>query len=365
MRRLILLIPLVALSLSLVALTARAQDNSVYSDDTQTSEEQAEPEETEVTSISVSGRAVVDLAQSVSNLLGDLGAIPDWGQVATSRGRQRISAADMFVLLNRTIYRWDTDGEMPKTVSISLGAASPPVLDPQDFPDPALDLETGREIPTDLFLSQEGECLHWTDQFQVIPTAVWVNGARLSAAEYLAGLAICLEYSYFSGKLEDTIFLPDYSPPPAWVEHTELLVGSVEGESAEEGTAGQGEAFSAEPGMVPPLIPEEATPRLAVPKLTLLPTPGSKVSGVVDLVVGYSGPPAQFITFGVDGQKRAITNAPPYGYRWDVTKLKPGKHEVTVKAYGEHTVEIVAQVSSYAVIAPKPEKATKPRTPKS
>ena len=361
MRRLILLILLVALSLSLAALPVRAQDDGVYSDETPAVEEQATPEETEVTSISVSGRAVVDLAQSVSNLLGDLGAIPDWGQVVTSNGRQRISAADAFVLLNRTIYRWDTDGEMPQTVSISLGAVSPPVLDPQDFPDAAPDLETGREIPTDLFLSQAGECLHWTDQFQVIPTAVWVNGARLSAAEYLAGLAICLEYSYFSGKLEDTIFLPDYSPPPAWVEHTELLVGSVEGESVE----GEGEAPATESGMMPPLIPEDATPRLVTPKLTLLPAPGSKVSGVVDLVVGYSGPPAEFVTFGVDGQTRAITNAPPYGYRWYVTKLKPGKHEVTVKAYGEHTVEIVAQVSPYAVIAPKPEKAAKPRTPKS
>jgi len=128
---------------------------------------------------------------------------------------------------------------------------------------------------------------------------------------------------------------------------------------------GEGEALATDSGMMPPLLPEEATPRLAAPKLTLLPTPGSKVSGVVDLVVGYSGPPAEFVTFGVDGQTRAITNAPPYGYRWDVTKLKPGKHEVTVKAYGESNVEIVAQVSSYAVVAPKPEKAAKPRTPKS
>jgi hypothetical protein len=363
MRRLVWLLLLIAVGLNLAGLAARAQDEGAYSEE-EGYDDSALLDEQEVTPISVAGRAVVDLAQAVSTAVADLGAIPDWGQVVTSKGRQSISATDMFVLLNRTMYRWDTDGAVPNTVSVTLGAISPPVLDPQDFVDNALDPEAGREIATDLFLSQAGECLRWMDRFQVVPTAVWVNGERLSAAEYLAGLAICIEYSYYSGKLEETILLPNYSPPPAWVEHTELLAETLGGEFSEESVEGETEALTTDYGLLPPVTPQPATPRLVEPTLTILPAPGSKVSGRVDIVVSYSGPPAQFVTFAVDGQTRAITNAPPYGYRWDTSKLKPGKHEVIVRAFGEHTVEIVAQASSYSVAAPKPEKAAQPRAPK-
>jgi hypothetical protein len=131
---------------------------------------------------------------------------------------------------------------------------------------------------------------------------------------------------------------------------------------AEESAEGETEE---DLGLRPPVMAlQPATPRLVKPTLTLFPAPGGKVTGVVDLVVSYSGPPADFITFAVDGQTKGITNSPPYGYRWDAGKAKPGKHQVTVKAYGEGAVEIMAQVYSYTVIGPKPEKAATPSTPK-
>lgn len=359
MRRLGLLLLLLALCLSLAALVAQAQDD-LYSDETAAyEEEETAPEEQEVAPISVSGRAVVDLAQSISNAVADLGAIPDWSQITTLQGRRSLSAADAFILLARTAYRWEVDGDLPARVSLIPGAVSPPVLDDQDFPDAALDLEAGREIATDAFLSQAGECLRWADQFQVVPTAVWVDGERLSAAEYLAGLAICLEYSYYSGYLEETLYLPDYSPPPAWVEHTELLAEELGEEAVAE------EAVEEDLGIVPPVLALREVPRLVKPTITLLPAPGSKVSGVVDLVVSYSGPPAEFITFAVDGQTKGITNSPPYGYRWNTAQVKPGKHEITVRAFGENAVEIMTQKGSYTVTAPQPEKAAGPKAPKS
>lgn len=364
MRRAVLVLVVVALVLSLAALTAQAQDE-VYTDDAEWQEESAAPEEQEVTSISVSGRAVVDLAQAISNSVAAMGAVPDWAPVTTSQGRQSISATDVFVLLNRTVYRWHADGEMPITVSVTLGAISPPVLDPQDFPYDEVDLEVGREIATDLFLSQAGECLRWMDEFQVVPTAVWVNGERLSASEYLAGLAICIEYAYYSGSLEDTIFLPSYSPPPAWVEYTELLSDSLGDQYPGGGEGAATNTSSSGYRLTPPVTPQKAVPRAVTPQLSLLPQAGSVVSGIVDLVASYSGPPAEFLTFAVDGQMKALTNSPPYSYRWDTSKLQPGAHEVKVSVFGEHAAEIIVRTSPYTIAVPRPEKAAALTAPKS
>jgi len=320
---------------------------------------QPSEEPAEVPTVAIPGRSVADLAHALSTRLGDNGALPEWGRVALpAGGRQRLSAADMFVLLARAAQAWHTDGALPTSVSLRPGATDPPILDPQDYPDPQVDLEKGREVNADALLSFVADTLRWADRFQRLPTAVWVNGARLSAAEFMAGLAVCLDYASANGELGDTVFLPDYSPPLSWAEHTDLVAAS-------QASAQTGEEASAEStpryGMTPPLLGLNASaPRVAKPQLALLPAPGT-VSGDVDLVVSYSGPPVAFVTFMVDGKTRAIMNHAPYGYRWRTAEVSPGKHQILVRAFGDNDAEVTAQTATYVVAAPKPKQA--PPTP--
>jgi len=191
----------------------------------------------------VPGEAVVDLADFISSNLEATGATPDLAQVRTAGGELRnVTAAEVFVLLARTAYLWRTTGNLPDTVPITPDEVSPPVLDAQDVVLPAEDTSVGREAPTEQFLAQCPAVVRWVDRLQVIPTAVWVAGSRLSATEYLAGLAICVSYAYWEGDLSDTIFLPAYAPPTSWAGEAEY----AQAQSAPAGEAATGGAPASE-----------------------------------------------------------------------------------------------------------------------
>ncbi len=310
------------------------------------------------------GQAVADLADFICGCLNDSGTVPDWASVQTVSGRpRRVSAAEVFVLLARTVYLWNSSGEIPATVPITPQDVNPPQLDAEDIPQGEFDPESGREINTKDFLGWCADTVYWVDRLHTIPTAVWlVDGERLSATEYLAGLAICVQYGYFEDDLLDYIFLPAYAPPQSWVKAFQAAapeqVAAEEGVVAEEATAvepaASEEASAAPAGPEGALAPEEEQPQYPSPSLVLLPEPGKQVSGVVDMLAVYSGPPADYVIFGVDGKTKTITNAPPYTYRWDTSALAPGSHAFRARIYGEDDVLLIDQVSAYTVVPPKP-----------
>jgi hypothetical protein len=94
-------------------------------------------------------------------------------------------------------------------------------------------------------------------------------------------------------------------------------------------------------------------PALAAPQLTLFPPGGSTLSGMADLVASYSGPPASFVTFAIDGQTRVILNVPPYSYRWDTSGIPPGAHTVRVQVLGEGDAVIADRMNGFTVVAPE------------
>jgi len=306
----------------------------------------------------VTGKAVADLADFICGCLNDGGTVPDWASVQTVNGRpRRVSAAEVFVLLARTVYLWNSSGELPATVPITPQDVNPPQLDAEDVPQGEFDPESGREINTEDFLGWCADTVYWVDRLHTIPTAVWlVDGERLSATEYLAGLAICVQYGYFEGDLLDYIFLPAYAPPQTWVKAFEAAAPEqvAEEEAAAEPAAGE-EAAAAPAGLEEELAPEEEQqPQYPSPTLVLLPEPGKQVSGVVDMLAVYSGPPADYVVFGVDGRTKTITNAPPYTYRWDTSALAPGSHAFRARIYGEDDALLIDQVSAYTVVPPNP-----------
>jgi len=339
-----------------------------------TGEQQAVPDWNlpDFSSRNVTGESVVDLADFISGYLAETGGPPDFAQVQTTDGRlRRISLAHVFALLARTAYLWQATAELPATVPIAPDAVAPPVLDAEDYPTGSA--ETYREISTDQFLAQCAATIRWIDRLQVIPTAVWVEGERLSAVEYLAGLAICIQYAYWEGGLYDYLQLPTYSPPSSWTEDvapaptTASLPSSEDEWSIEESLYEESdwtaeteayeepyweeESAQLESSVTPWLAPAPEERPVQRPQLTLYPEPGSTVSGVVDLVAAYRGPPAGFVTFDIDAKSQVIMNYPPYSCRWDTSDVAPGTHTVRIQVLADTEVVLLDQVSAFEVIA--------------
>jgi hypothetical protein len=333
------------------------------------------------------GESVVELAEFISTYVGDSGQLPDLVQVKTGTGNLRVlSVAEAFILVARTVDLWRTDSDLPAAVPIAPADVSRPDIDPEDVPQGKVDVSVGQEIPTEAFLDQAHATVRWVDQLRKVPTAVWVQGVRLSAAQYTAGLAICLQYAYSEGGLLDTIFMPAYAPPETWAANLRVAQANTEeaqqgdeqasAEQAGEGGEGEGSAPESTEGQAPgesagavssgagpvgslrPMTPTaiEEAPASATetrPRLEIFPPPGEEVSGIVELVASYSGPPAQFVIFSIDGATRAIMNIPPYSFRWDASALAPGTHTVRVQALGDGNAVLTDLVSAYDVTEPK------------
>ncbi|MCJ7750031.1 MAG: hypothetical protein MUQ65_02895 [Armatimonadetes bacterium] len=322
----------------------------------------------------VPGEAVVDLADFIAEYLGETGTVPDFVQVETAAGSLRtISAVEAFVLLARTSYLWQFNGNLPETVPIAPDEVSLPVLDPEDVVAPPGNPEAGREIPTEAFLAQCPAVVRWVDRLQVVPTAVWVDGQRLSAAECLAGLAICVSYAYWEGQLYDSIFLPAYAPPQSWVGEAEPVdyaeaAWAEEDLSAQEAEEVPAETYSETYWEEEDLSEEAAySPRAPLygpvqepvyqgePTLIVYPEPGTTVSGLVDVIASYSGPEERFVIFVFDTKAEVMMNFPPYGYRWDTTTLEPGVHTVRVQVLGDDDAVLADQTSAFMVVPTESE----------
>ena len=318
----------------------------------------------------VSGEAVVDLADFIAGYLDETGTIPDFAQVETAAQSLRtISAVEVFVLLARTTYLWQFTGSLPETVPIAPDQVSLPVLDAEDVVPPPGNPDVGREIPTDSFLAQCPAVVRWVDRLQVVPTAVWVDGQRLSAAECLAALAICVSYAYWEGEVYGSIFLPAYAPPQSWIGDAEPLdySGSEWGEeeSGDEAAAEEpAEPYWQEEDLfgqedyaprVPLYGPVQEPVYEAEPRLVVFPEPGATVSGLVDLIASYSGPQERFVIFVIDAKSEVIMNFPPYGYRWDTRTLEPGVHAVRVQVLGDGDAVLADQTSAFVVVPTESE----------
>jgi len=298
----------------------------------------------------IPGEYAVELADFIASYLIESNTAPDWAQVRTSDGSlQLISIADAFSLLARTTYLWHALGHLPDYVPIAPSDLRAPVIDPQDVVTSGDDQSVARQIPTDQFLAQCAPTVQWIDRLRIIPTAVWVEGERLSATEYLAGLAVCIQHAYYQGELEPYLLLPRYGPPLAWAQTAARAPVGASLASL------MPVASPAEPAEAEIAEGQESTDEFPAPRLTLFPEPGSELRGMVNLVAVYEGPPARFVMFYVDGIKRSITNLPPYSCRWDTAEATPGRHSVQVNVLGDDDTVLTSLIGGFTVALEEPE----------
>ena len=288
----------------------------------------------------VSGSALIALADSLWARASETGAVPDnLPLILPDASQIEVSAALAFNLFLATINLWQTDGSFPASVLLPSTPPAPPQLDPRDIlprPSDPSRLPT-RQLAAASLIAQCPAIAQWAFRVGGLPTAVWIDGERYSAGEFLVAMAQFIQQASRRSAFPASLLIPRCVAPRSWP-------------SAGPAASAQAAPPASLPVLVTPQPPGEAAPP-AQPRFSLLPHTGTKVSGFVDLVGEYSGPPPKFVAFLIDGKDRYLTNSQPYSYRWRLEGVAPGEHRVTARAFGQPD-EVLAEASIVLLVVP-------------
>lgn len=176
-----------------------------------------------------------------------------------------------------------------------------------------------------------------------LPLAVWVDGRRLTLAEFAGAVVVALSELAERGRLPAGIIVPRAMPPPAWTNRA----GAGWRVTVTRTLTGEGEDVGDHPAR-----PENAAPPRPQPRprpLTLSLADGAVVSGGIVVRIDLWPEPRMLALF-VDGRQRGLLNFRPYQFTVDTRTLDNGPHRIRVEAYGSatgvQTTEIVVTVAN-------------------
>jgi len=252
--------------------------------------------------------AAIEVAEQACLAVANNGAVPETFQITLAEGEgEHVSAAQALGLLAAAAaaVRRNTHSFLsllskevgaPVAISSNLAARSTPLL-----------------ISTPALLAEGQALLDFTLALGAFPSAVWVAGERLSAAEFLTALATALQFLAGSSRLPDHVrMIPCYAPA-AWRPAPRVNENS--------------------PPALPPLQTASVNPPVSSPTISLFPGEGAKLSGEVDFVATLEPVLTEAaVFFLVEGQVRAISNWPPFAFHLDTRRLSPGRHRLSVRA---------------------------------
>jgi len=179
-------------------------------------------------------------------------------------------------------------------------------------------------------------------RFGGLPLAVWVDGQRLTLAEFAGSVAAALSEFAERAQLPARIIIPQGTPPPAWVKGAaagwRVTAVRPPGEGEDAGGSPSRSENAARPRPEPQPRP-----------LTLSLADGATVSGGIVLRADLWPEPRMLALF-VDGKQRGLLNFRPYQFVIDTRTLNNGPHRIRVEAYGSasgvQTAEITVTVAN-------------------
>lgn len=180
-------------------------------------------------------------------------------------------------------------------------------------------------------------------RFGGLPLAVWVDGQRLTLAEFAGSVVAALSEFAERAQLPARIIIPRAMPPPAWTNDTAAgwRVTAAHSPGPEGEDAGGSSSRSENAARPRP----EPQPR----PLTLSLADGATVSGGIVLRADLWPEPRMLALF-VDGKQRGLLNFRPYQFVIDTRTLNNGPHRIHVEAYGSasgvQTAEITVTVAN-------------------
>lgn len=275
--------------------------------------------------------AAYEIAEQAYQSVATSGGLPDDFRVANENGRaEQVTAAQALGLLAAAAEATaaDDSGNLA-LLPATIGA---PVAFDESAAQPNL------AVPTSELLAQGRPTLDFTAMLGAFPSAIWVNGQRLSATEYFAALASLFKYQARTERLPEKVQITRCGAPSSWTAATIR--------SAKELPKG--------------LPPANLAPTVAVaptiPKLELYPGAGAKLCGLTDFVAAYGPTETRVIvSFCLDGQLKISTDCAPFSLRLDTSQLTPGSHKLRVEVEdltGGGT--LASKEINFTVVQPKP-----------
>lgn len=288
---------------------------------------------------SVPFAAALTIASQVSERVATQALIPESYQIVLADGSSKtISATQALGLLAEA------------AGAVAAGATPALALPSERFGTPiaTAGVTQGNSIllPTNALIAECQPLVSFTVRLGGYPSAVWVSGRRLSAAEFMVALASALQYANETGRLPDNVRVVTAKPPAAWqiapqAQRPEPQIPAI-------------------PGPAP--TPAQST-EVIPPKINLVPGNGARLSGAVDMVVGLTPPPPNAtVTFMLDGRIKSASNWPPFALHLNVDELNPGKHTVTVRVEGTEGGLLATKDFTFVAVEPAPAKTT-PESP--
>ncbi len=280
----------------------------------------------------IAAKEVLRVADAVARSLATSGRIPAGEVVTLSDGRTRsLSAAQLFVLLARFLGTGYEQGVSPQHAP-----APPDIIGPLEASPATVGTSRQAIIETADLLAQTRATADVAESTGNLPSAVWVQGLRLTPAQFMGAMATVLQHALLQGAVPRQVVVGNYAAPLDW-----SAVPSAAGAPAAESQgpiaeAGAGPAEAPSWARLPAEVADSARsvePRAqpTEPRLTVYVPVKPPLSGRHTLTIQYQGPPA-IIRLSIGGRAKAVSNMTHFTYVWD-TRLEPdGTHALRVAA---------------------------------
>lgn len=255
----------------------------------------------------VSGSEALQMALSAAATVESSGEIPDRIYMRRgSSGSIRMSADDALVFFCRLLAGWQEASALPQRVELPRGAVgsrraartSPRTTD------------GGPDMPSLSTASLARQCrsaVSLVGRLGSVPQGVWVDDQRLSAAQFMGAVVMCLAAGARTNALPEKATVPSWRGPSGWPAFEPLPSG--------DGVA----------------LGWSLPARGATAAMTLQPNGSRPLSGIVTLTVSYPVRGA-LIEVLLDGTRKWMANQSPFSFTWDTRAVKDGSHTISVRA---------------------------------
>jgi hypothetical protein len=247
------------------------------------------------------------MALSAAAAMQSEGAIPDRIYIRRPQGGStRMTPDDALVFFSRLLADWRESGALPQRVALPGRAyhsrRSPAVASYKASDEPGAPF-----VKTESLARQCRATVELVGRLRDVPRAVWVDGERISSAQFFGTVLACLAAGAQDKRLPEKVAVPSWRGPDKWPVLEPL------------------------PSAEAPVRDWSLPARGGRPAIALQPDSKQPVAGMVTLTVSY---PVRGATIEVllDGARKWMSNRSPFSFTWDTRTVPNGPHTMTMRA---------------------------------
>jgi len=247
------------------------------------------------------------MALSAAAAMQSEGAIPDRIYIRRPQGGStRMTSDDALVFFCRLLADWHESGALPQRIELPRRAYRSRRT-PAVAPYKATDEPGAPSVKTESLARQCRAMVELVGRLRDLPQAVWVDGERISSAQFFGTVLACLAAAARDKRLPEKATVPSWRGPERWP------------------------ALEPLPSAEAPVRDWSLPARGGRAAITLQPDPKQPVGGTVTLTVSYPVRGAN-IEVLLDGTRKWMSNRSPFSFTWDTRTVPNGPHTMTMRA---------------------------------